>query len=283
MTYNLIVSIPDSEPVLYELNAKRIGVGRGPDNQICLDVDTVSSRQIELRQTDEGGYELVELKSRNGTRVNGLSVNDEPELLSDGDRILISETVPAYFVMLAKGEEAEDAVEKGSDSDQQAAAAYVTLDQKVHQLEAKLEEIRRELEGKQQEQQKLVRAIEKLQTDIDAMNSSGADPDQIEAMEKDLMVKTQRVTVLKSDVAAAEKKIADLEQTAKIAQKAPIPAPTKAPVPGGAPVKPAPPPGGPAKPPGAPTLPAGGPAKPPGAPQLPPASPPAKPPGVKKT
>ncbi|MDB4657544.1 hypothetical protein OAK43_00540 [Verrucomicrobiales bacterium] len=61
-------------------------------------------------------------------------------------------------------------------------------------------------------------------------------------MKEDLLVKNQRVTVLKSDMVEAEKELATLEKTAKTAVRAPqLPAsrpPIAPPVPGAGPKKP---------------------------------------------
>ncbi len=270
MSFNLIVHIPDQEPVLYELNADRIGVGRTADNQIQINIETISSAHFELRRRDDD-YEIVDLESKNGVRVNGLSVN-APIPLADGDRLLIGETVPAFFVELSEGEEVNDAVKTGSTTVQRSAANYVALDDKVQELEQKLESIRSEFQSKQNEYDELIKSIEEIQSDIKTMSSSGADPEDIKAMESDLLVKTRRVTVLKSDIVDTEKELADLEKTAKTTLRAPMPN-SSAPAAPPAPAPPSAPPSGPAVAP---------PKKPPAAPSLPPAAAPKKPPTFKK-
>lgn len=46
-------------------------IGRDPSAQLCLDYDPfVSTRHAEVRRRDEGGYEVADLYSRNGTRVD---------------------------------------------------------------------------------------------------------------------------------------------------------------------------------------------------------------------
>ena len=49
-------------------------LGREADNDIVVDDLLVSRRHAELRQLPEGGYELVDLESSNGTFVNGRRV-----------------------------------------------------------------------------------------------------------------------------------------------------------------------------------------------------------------
>ena len=238
MKHDLIVSVPGEEPILYELNAERVGIGRSAENQIHIDVETISSSHAEIRKVEDG-YEIVDLKSKNGVRVNGLQA-DEPIHLDDGDRVLIGETVPAYFVAVAEGAEPEPAVEIGSDSDQKTAATYVSLDEKVREMERKLNAVRAQLDEKQEQYAKLESSIAALRTDIDAKTTAGANPAEIGELKKDLIQKTQQVSVLKSDIEKTEKKVSVLEATAKTTLKVPpSAAPPVAPVaPAPAPVAP---------------------------------------------
>ena len=127
--FSLIVSIPDEQPVLYELRGERVGIGRELDNQIRLKLNEVSSSHCEFRKIEGGGYEVVDLESTNGTRVNGKPI--ERQVLADGDRLLIGEVVAVHFVELAEGESPEDvAVEAGAEG-QKAAVSYTQMDKKL--------------------------------------------------------------------------------------------------------------------------------------------------------
>lgn len=68
----------------HELLEEVISVGRAPDNLIQIDDPSVSSRHAELRLTDDV-YELCDLGSTNGTRLNGASVKEAR--LRHGDRV----------------------------------------------------------------------------------------------------------------------------------------------------------------------------------------------------
>ncbi|MDO4240317.1 FHA domain-containing protein [Micrococcus sp.] len=57
------------------LDTPVVSVGRHPDADILLDDVTVSRRHVELRAVD-GGHQLVDLGSLNGTYVNGDRVDD---------------------------------------------------------------------------------------------------------------------------------------------------------------------------------------------------------------
>jgi pSer/pThr/pTyr-binding forkhead associated (FHA) protein len=61
-------------------------LGRSPECDYVVDDRTVSARHAELRRT-ASGWVLRDLGSRNGTRVNGWLVREQP--LSDGDEIAL--------------------------------------------------------------------------------------------------------------------------------------------------------------------------------------------------
>src|SRR6266550_2846751 len=68
----------------YELVEQVITVGRAPDNTIHLDDPSVSGRHAELRAAGKA-YQLRDLGSTNGTRVNGSPTGEI--ILHSGDRI----------------------------------------------------------------------------------------------------------------------------------------------------------------------------------------------------
>jgi hypothetical protein len=61
-------------------------LGRSPHCDYLVNDRTVSARHAELRRTSDG-WELRDLASRNGTRVNGWLV--EQQRLADGDEIVL--------------------------------------------------------------------------------------------------------------------------------------------------------------------------------------------------
>jgi hypothetical protein len=50
-----------------------VTIGQGPQNDLVLDDDTVSTRHARL-EFDDGGWRLTDLSSRNGTYVNGVRI-----------------------------------------------------------------------------------------------------------------------------------------------------------------------------------------------------------------
>jgi ABC transport system ATP-binding/permease protein len=59
------------QPTAVHRVARIVRIGRAPENEIVLDDLLVSRRHAELHGLPEGGYELTDLGSHNGTFVNG--------------------------------------------------------------------------------------------------------------------------------------------------------------------------------------------------------------------
>ena len=249
MKHVLIVTLPDSEPKQYVLKGKRIGLGRGRENDIQLSVDAISSSHLEFRKAEEG-YELIDLESTNGTRLNGKKLG-ETVTLADGDRLMIGETVPAHFLILAEGETWVASTDSGSDADQKSAAEFVSMSQKLETLEADIEKKEEEAATldakltalKESYQSKLTEygqarlELERLEQEVEAKKQAGiTSSSEIEKLEEDLMVNTQKVKVMSTNLAAQQQQIDQLE-TQKAQPPAPAPAARPAPV---QPAKPAP-------------------------------------------
>jgi hypothetical protein len=71
------------------LSGSRVVVGRSREADIVLQDPNVSRRHAELRR-DEGGWQIVDLGSTNGIKVNGRRVGQQP--LNPGDEITIGVT-----------------------------------------------------------------------------------------------------------------------------------------------------------------------------------------------
>jgi predicted component of type VI protein secretion system len=203
--YSLIVSVPDSEPTLFELRGDRVGLGRELDNQIRLKMNEVSSSHCEFRKLDGGGYEVVDLDSTNGTRVNGKQI--EKHTLADGDRLLIGEVVPVHFVALAEGQKPEAVAVEAGEGGKIAAAAYTQLDEKLQSIEAnivvkasELEALQKAHDDKLAEYGRMAASLRDLEAQIAAKKASGEDAEEIRRMELDLMTQTRRVQVLRTDL-----------------------------------------------------------------------------------
>ena len=83
--YRLIYQDGDSAQN-YTFNVGEVVIGRSPECQVVLK-DFGISRQHAKIVVDEDGARILDLKSKNGTTVNGVPVVEAP--LKDGDRILL--------------------------------------------------------------------------------------------------------------------------------------------------------------------------------------------------
>jgi ABC transport system ATP-binding/permease protein len=79
-------SVPPENPTAeMPMPAGNVRIGRAPDNDLVLDDLLVSRYHAELRGTPDGGYEITDLGSHNGTYVNGRRVSMQP--LTDRDTV----------------------------------------------------------------------------------------------------------------------------------------------------------------------------------------------------
>ncbi len=89
-----ILFIDLGEVRTFELNGTRT-IGRDAKNDIVITHPTVSRHHARIEQIHDGAFVLVDFNSRNGTRVNGRSV-ESSEALLDGARMRIGH-VRAWF------------------------------------------------------------------------------------------------------------------------------------------------------------------------------------------
>jgi adenylate cyclase len=74
------------KPQVHNFSAGEVVIGRSPDCQIVLKDFGISRNHAKIVVDDEG-VRLLDLKSKNGTQVNGVPIVEA--LLKDGDRILL--------------------------------------------------------------------------------------------------------------------------------------------------------------------------------------------------
>jgi pSer/pThr/pTyr-binding forkhead associated (FHA) protein len=82
----LVVTRGPNSGSRYALDEPVVTAGRHPDSMIFLDDITVSRRHAEVRRV-EGGYEVADAGSLNGTYLNRERV--ETAMLTDGDEVQI--------------------------------------------------------------------------------------------------------------------------------------------------------------------------------------------------
>ncbi len=65
------ITVPEKtpQPYRFQLDRKSVTLGRGSENDIAIDCGSISVRHAEMRRID-GGYELRDLGSTNGIKLN---------------------------------------------------------------------------------------------------------------------------------------------------------------------------------------------------------------------
>ena len=96
--YRLIYQDGDS-PQTYTFTTGEVLIGRSPDCQVVLKDFSISRNHARV-VVDENGVRIVDLKSKNGTQVNGVPIVEAP--LRDGDRILLGK-LPVSFSKTLEG------------------------------------------------------------------------------------------------------------------------------------------------------------------------------------
>jgi adenylate cyclase len=74
-------------PLTYSFAAGEVVIGRSPECQIVLRDFGISRNHAKVVVSEDGSAVILDLKSKNGTQVNGVQVVEAP--LRDGDRILL--------------------------------------------------------------------------------------------------------------------------------------------------------------------------------------------------
>ena len=98
----LNVSSPGGATTSFELAEAVITIGRGADNLIHLEDPSVSGRHAQISVSGDV-YELRDLDSTNGTRVNGTSVTTAT--LQPGDRIKFGKVEACFECQLTTAEQ----------------------------------------------------------------------------------------------------------------------------------------------------------------------------------
>lgn len=109
----------------YELDKGEIILGRHPDCDITIDVGAVS-RQHALIRANGTGFELEDLKSRNGTFLNG-ELLEKPKHLSDGDLVRICDIEYSFHTDAPSSIDSEMLSQSGAQSNMDGSSFGVML------------------------------------------------------------------------------------------------------------------------------------------------------------
>ncbi|MBN2470126.1 MAG: FHA domain-containing protein [Anaerolineae bacterium] len=92
----LVVTAGAQEGAEFRLLKPRMRIGRSVPNadwEICLEDRAVSRPHCQFQRLEDGAWQVTDLRSANGTRVNGASLPPEsPQALHDGDLLAIGAT-----------------------------------------------------------------------------------------------------------------------------------------------------------------------------------------------
>lgn len=107
------ITVPDknSQPYRFALDRKSVTLGRGSDNDIVIDDGSASVNHAVMERID-GGYQLRDLGSTNGTKLDGKARDLIP--LTDGSSVRIGDV--AFDFSLSPEEKLTLAGETGGDA-----------------------------------------------------------------------------------------------------------------------------------------------------------------------
>jgi pSer/pThr/pTyr-binding forkhead associated (FHA) protein len=91
----LVGVMPSGEKVEATLDQLEIEIGKAPHNRIVLSDPTVSGTHAIVLARD-GGYNIVDLGSSNGTFVNGRKLGNESHALQHGDKIQLGQALLTF-------------------------------------------------------------------------------------------------------------------------------------------------------------------------------------------
>ncbi len=118
----LVLTTPGKPNQEFVLSGKKVGLGRAPTNDIIIQ-DAKASRAHAQFELDEDGCTLVDLKSSNGTKVNGKLV--ERAALASGDLITIGESALRYEIDFALDRTVLEDIHSDSDLDATLAESFL--------------------------------------------------------------------------------------------------------------------------------------------------------------
>jgi len=126
--YRLLYQDGDT-PQTYDFSGGEVLIGRSPECQIVLK-DFGISRQHARIVVDEDGVHITDLKSKNGTQVNGVAVVQAP--LKDGDKILLGK----FLLTLNKSIESKVVLDEAKPLSEEAGTIIRSVGELSKLLEA---------------------------------------------------------------------------------------------------------------------------------------------------
>lgn len=117
----LAFNLNDGNEFIFDLVEDRLSLGRNERNEIVIDNSYISSFHAELVRQDDGSYEVSDLKSANGTFINGERI--DRSILKMGDGIRFGQLDARLRDAKMPGPESESIVRTTRDNHSEAESA----------------------------------------------------------------------------------------------------------------------------------------------------------------
>ncbi len=117
----LAFNLNDGNEFIFDLVEDRLSLGRNERNEIVIDNGYISSFHAELVRQDDGSYEVSDLKSANGTFINGERI--DRSILKMGDGIRFGQLDARLRDAKMPGPESESIVRTTRDNHSEAESA----------------------------------------------------------------------------------------------------------------------------------------------------------------
>ena len=95
----MVLNLEGSDLLTHELRGDFAFIGRAPSNHIVVDHPAVSAQHALLLRVRDS-YRLMDLKSTNGTQINGMLVTDTE--VNDGDKVRFGSVVEVFVGLCCK-------------------------------------------------------------------------------------------------------------------------------------------------------------------------------------
>ena len=82
----------------YPITRTKINIGRQPTCEICIEHQSVSGNHAEVRRNGRGNFEIRDMGSSNGTKVNGIALGTNAHELVSGDMVILGHVMMRYCV-----------------------------------------------------------------------------------------------------------------------------------------------------------------------------------------
>lgn len=98
---------PDQQPRLvvissnfagkeFPITSTKCSIGRAPESSICIQHNSVSSHHAEITRMRDGNFEIHDVGSSNGTKVNGQDLGRDSYVLQSGDMIAFGVVITRF-------------------------------------------------------------------------------------------------------------------------------------------------------------------------------------------